>query len=76
MRLMKRHAMRHGLAGLGILAALTAHRAEAQDSVEAVPVVSLADALQMARTVRPSMIQAMSTLKNADAQRRAALGVS
>ena len=74
MRLMNRHAMRLRLAGLGMLAALTATHAQAQDSVEAVPVVSLSDALQMARTVRPSMIQAMSTLKNADAQRRAALG--
>ena len=74
MRIMNRYAMTPWLAGLAILATLTPGRARAQDSTQTVPVVSLTDALQMARTVQPAMVQAMSTLKNADAQRRSALG--
>jgi len=62
------------LTGLGLLAALTPGHSWGQDPAQAIAVVSLTDAIQMARTVRPAMIQAMTTLRNADAQRRSALG--
>lgn len=54
--------------------------ARAQDSLpkrELVPAaqsVSLEDAIRMALVVRPAMVQAMSTARNADAQKRSAFG--
>jgi outer membrane protein TolC len=57
--------------GLTVLLALTAATAQAQEQR---PIVTLEEAIRLAERVTPNVIQAQGTVRNADAQLRAARG--